>query len=143
MAKRILVPVDSSDQAPVACAFAAEEHPDATIVLLHVINPAEAGYSAEASIPSFSEEWYETQKATAEDLLDDLEGEVTEAGVESVERVVEVGRPTKVIVEYADDHDINQIVMGSHGRSGMSRILLGSVAEIVVRRASVPVTVVR
>jgi len=54
-----------------------------------------------------------------------------------------VGRPTKVIVEYADDHDIDQIVMGSHGRSGMSRILLGSVAEIVVRRASVPVTVVR
>ncbi|MFU1782519.1 universal stress protein [Haloarcula japonica] len=143
MAKRILVPVDSSDQAPVACAFAAEEHPDATIVLLHVINPAEAGYSAEASIPSFSEEWYEQQKATAENLLDELEADVTAAGVESVERAIEVGRPTKVIVEYADDHDINQIVMGSHGRSGMSRILLGSVAEIVVRRASVPVTVVR
>ena len=143
MAKRILVPVDSSDQATVACAFAAEEHPDATIVLLHVINPAEAGYSAEASIPSFSEEWYEKQKATAEDLLDDLESEVTEAGVESVERAIEVGRPTKVIVEHADDHDINQIVMGSHGRSGMSRILLGSVAEIVVRRATIPVTVVR
>ncbi|WP_058997370.1 universal stress protein [Haloarcula sp. CBA1127] len=143
MEKRILVPVDSSDQATVACSFAAEEHPDATIVLLHVINPAEAGYSAEASIPSFSEEWYEKQKATAEDLLDELEAEVTESGVESVERVVEVGRPTKVIVEYADEHDINQIVMGSHGRSGMSRILLGSVAEIVVRRASIPVTVVR
>ncbi len=68
---------------------------------------------------------------------------MAESGVESVERVIEVGRPTKVIVEYADEHDINQIVMGSHGRSGMSRILLGSVAEIVVRRASVPVTVVR
>ncbi|MGB9954347.1 MULTISPECIES: universal stress protein [unclassified Haloarcula] len=143
MAKRILVPVDSSDQASVACEFAAEEHPDATVVLLHVINPAEAGYSAEASIPSFSEEWYEKQKATAESLLDELESEVTEAGVDSVEHVIEVGRPTKVIVEYADDHDINQIIMGSHGRSGMSRILLGSVAEIVVRRASVPVTVVR
>jgi nucleotide-binding universal stress UspA family protein len=143
MAKRILVPVDSSDQATEACEFAAEEYPDATVVLLHVINPAEAGYSAEASIPSFSEEWYEKQKATSEDLLDDLEAAVTEAGVESVERVIEVGRPTKVIVGYADDHDIDQIVMGSHGRSGMSRILLGSVAEIVVRRASVPVTVVR
>jgi len=143
MAKRILVPVDSSDQATAACEFAAEEYPDATVVLLHVINPAEAGYSAEASIPSFSEEWYEKQKATSEDLLDDLEATVTEAGVESVERVIEVGRPTTVIVEYADGHDINQIIMGSHGRSGMSRILLGSVAEIVVRRASVPVTVVR
>ncbi|KAA9398870.1 universal stress protein [Haloarcula sp. CBA1130] len=143
MAKRILVPVDSSDQATAACEFAAEEHPEATIVLLHVINPAEAGYSAEASIPSFSEEWYETQKATAEELLDDLEAAVAESGVESVERVIEVGRPTKVIVESTDDHDIDQIIMGSHGRSGMSRILLGSVAEIVVRRATVPVTVVR
>ena len=143
MAKRILVPVDSSDHATAACEFAAEENPDATVVLLHVINPAEAGYSAEASIPSFSEEWYEKQKATSEDLLDELEAMVTEAGVESVERVIEVGRPTKVIVEYAANNDIDQIVMGSHGRSGVSRILLGSVAEIVVRRASVPVTVVR
>jgi len=143
MAKRILIPVDSSDQATEACVFAAEEHPDATLVLLHVINPAEAGYSAEASIPSFSEEWYEQQETAAKELLDDLEATVAEAGVESVERVIEVGRPTKVIVGYADDHDIDQIVMGSHGRSGMSRILLGSVAEVVVRRASVPVTVVR
>jgi nucleotide-binding universal stress UspA family protein len=143
MAKRILVPVDSSDQATAACEFAAEEYPDATLVLVHVINPAEAGYSAEASIPSFSEEWYKQQEAAATELLDDLEASVTDAGVESVERVIEVGRPTKVIVEYADDNDIDQIVMGSHGRSGMSRILLGSVAEIVVRRASVPVTVVR
>ncbi|MDS0222034.1 universal stress protein [Haloarcula sp. S1AR25-5A] len=143
MAKRILVPVDSSDQATAACEFAAEEYPEATLVLVHVINPAEAGYSAEASIPSFSEEWYNQQEAAATELLDELEATVTDAGVESVERVIEVGRPTKVIVDYAADHDIDQIVMGSHGRSGMSRILLGSVAEIVVRRASVPVTVVR
>ena len=143
MAKRILVPVDSSDHATAACEFAAEENPDATVVLLHVINPAEAGYSAEASIPSFSEEWYKKQETAAENLLDELEAMVTEAGVESVERVIEVGRPTKVIVEYAANNDIDQIVMGSHGRSGVSRILLGSVAEIVVRRASVPVTVVR
>ncbi|WP_424002985.1 universal stress protein [Haloarcula salina] len=143
MGKRILVAVDSSEQASEACSFAAEEHPDATLVLLHVINPAEAGYSAEASIPSFSEEWYEQQEAAAESLFDDLEATATEAGVETVERVLEVGRPTQVIVDYAEDNDIDQIVMGSHGRAGMSRILLGSVAEIVVRRASVPVTVVR
>lgn len=143
MGKRILVAADSSEQASEACSFAAEEYPDATLVLLHVINPAEAGYSAEASIPSFSEEWYEQQEAAAESLFDDLEATATEAGVETVERVLEVGRPTQVIVDYAEDNDIDQIVMGSHGRAGMSRILLGSVAEIVVRRASVPVTVVR
>mgnify|MGYP000100081626 CR=1 FL=1 len=142
MGKRILVPVDSSEQAHEACEFVVREFPDATMVLLHVINPAEAGYSAQASIPSFSEEWYEQEKATAETLFDEL---VTATGAHEIdiERVVEVGRPTTAIVDYADDHDIDQIVMGSHSRSGVSRILLGSVAETVVRRASVPVTVAR
>ncbi|WP_254272105.1 universal stress protein [Haloarcula marina] len=145
MAPRILVPVDRSDQARTACEFVVDNHPDATLVLLHVINPAEAGYSAQASVPSFSEEWYEQKKSAAESLFDDLEALAYEGGVSDVERVLEVGRPTQTIVDYADDedNDIDQIVMGSHGRSGVSRILLGSVAETVVRRASIPVTVVR
>jgi nucleotide-binding universal stress UspA family protein len=143
MSKRILVPVDGSDQAADALAFVVEEFPDATVVLLHVVNPAEAGYSAQASVPSFSEEWFEDQKASAEHLFDEFEEDAYEAGTTDVERVLEVGRPTQTIVEYAEDNDIDQIVMGSHGRSGVSRILLGSVAELVVRRATVPVTVVR
>jgi len=142
MDKRILVPVDGSEQAHEACEFVVREFPDATMVLLHVINPAEAGYSAQASLPSFSEEWYEREKETAEELFDELVT-ATEAHDVDVERIVEVGRPTTAIVDYADDHDVDQIVMGSHGRSGVSRILLGSVAETVVRRASVPVTVAR
>ena len=143
MPTRILVPVDGSDQSAAAAEFVADNFPAATAVLCHVINPAEAGFSAQASVPSFSEEWYEEQQAAAEQRFDDLEAAVREAGVDGVERVTEVGRPTKTIVEYADEHDIDQIVMGSHGRSGVSRLLLGSVAEVVVRRASVPVTVVR
>ncbi|MFC6974152.1 universal stress protein [Halomicroarcula sp. GCM10025709] len=143
MGKRILVPVDGSDGAAHACEFAAEEFPDATLVLLHVINPAEAGYSAQASVPSFSEQWYEQQESSAEELFDRLDETIRTAGGGDTEHALEVGRPTKTIVDYADDHDIDHIVMGSHGRSGVSRILLGSVAEIVVRRATVPVTVVR
>jgi nucleotide-binding universal stress UspA family protein len=142
MGKRILVPVDGSEQADAASAFVLDNFPEATIVLLHVINPAEAGYSAQASVPSFSEEWYEEQREHAEGLLDELADELV-ASTGGVEHAIEVGRPTQTIVDYADDHDIDQIVMGSHGRSGMSRILLGSVAETVVRRATVPVTVVR
>jgi len=41
------------------------------------------------------------------------------------------------IVDYAEDHEIDQIVMGSHGRTGATRLLLGSVAELVVRRVTV------
>ena len=142
MGKRILVPVDGSEQAHQACDFVIREFPDATLVLLHVINPAEAGYSAQASIPSFSEEWYEREKEKAESLFDEIATEAEEFGM-PVERVIEVGKPTRTIVEYAREHDVDQIAMGSHGRSGVSRILLGSVAENVVRRSPVPVTVTR
>jgi len=141
MGKRILVPVDGSEQAHQAGEFVIEEFPDATMVLLHVINPAEAGYSAQASIPSFSEEWYEGEKDRAETLFDEVAADAEAAGI-TVERDVDVGRPTEVIVETAAEASIDQIVMGSHGRSGVSRMLLGSVAETVVRRSPVPVTVV-
>jgi nucleotide-binding universal stress UspA family protein len=140
--KRILVPVDGSTQAHTACEFVIEEFPEAELVLLHVVNPAEAGYSAQASIPSFSEEWYEQEKASARELFAEVRTEAEEADL-TVETAIEVGKPTREIVEYAGDNGIDQIVMGSHGRSGVSRILLGSVAEAVIRRSPVPVTVVR
>jgi len=75
MTKRILVPVDGTEAAHQASDFVVSEFPDATLVLLHVINPAEAGYSAQASIPSFSEEWYEREKEQAESLFDEIEAE--------------------------------------------------------------------
>lgn len=142
MVERILVPVDGSEQAEEACDLVFEEFPDATLVLLHVINPAEASYGAQASVPSFSEEWYEEEKGRAQKIFEDVEQRASERGVE-VEHAVEVGKPSRVIVDFAEDHDIDHIVMGSHGREGVSRILLGSVAETVMRRSSVPVTVVR
>lgn len=142
MGKHLLVPVDSSEQAREACAFVAEEFPEASVTLLHVINPAEAGYSVQQSLPTASEEWYENRKAKAESVFDDLEALLGD-GRRTVERVIEVGKPNRVIVDYAADNDVDQIVMGSHGRSGVTRILLGSVAETVVRRSPVPVTVVR
>ncbi len=142
MAERVLVPVDGSEQAHHACELVFEEFPEATMVLLHVINPVEAGFSAESSLPSFSEEWYQNEKRRAETLFEAIEEDASAQGV-SVERLLEVGKPTRVIVEVAEDADIDHIVTGSHGREGVSRILLGSVAETVVRRSPVPVTVTR
>lgn len=142
MATRVLVPVDGSEHAAHATEVAMDLFPDATLVLLHVINPAEAGYSAQASIPSFSEEWYEKEKENAEDLFDEIERSAENSNI-VLQRAVEVGKPTRVIVEYAEDEDVDHIVMGSHGRQGVSRVLLGSVAETVVRRSPVPVTVTR
>ena len=54
-----------------------------------------------------------------------------------------IGTPAGSIVEYAGGHDIDLIVMGTHGRGGMSHLLMGSVAERVVRTAPCPVLTVR
>ena len=141
MGKHLLVPLDGSEQADEALAYAYDEFSDATVTLLHVINPARAGYGAQAGLPSFSEEWYDEAEAAAEELF----AEARDAAPEhvSIETATEVGQPARTIVDYADDSDIDEIVIGSHGRRGISRVLLGSVAENVARRADVPVTVAR
>jgi nucleotide-binding universal stress UspA family protein len=137
----ILLPVDGSEQAREACQFVAKQYPDDEVTLLHVINPIEAGYSVQASIPTYSEEWYERQQERSKEILEEMADILGDS--REIERATEVGKPTNTIVRYAEDHDIDQIVMGSHGRSGVTRILLGSVAETVIRRSPVPVTVVR
>jgi nucleotide-binding universal stress UspA family protein len=60
-----------------------------------------------------------------------------------VETAVGFGSPARTILDYVDEHGVDHVVMGSHGRSGISRLLVGSVAETVVRRAPCPVTIVR
>ncbi|MFB6116965.1 universal stress protein [Halosegnis sp.] len=139
--KHVLVPLDGSEQAEAALSYAYEEFPDARVTLLHVINPARAGYGAQAGLPSFSEEWYDEAEAAAEELFSEARADAPESV--TVETATEVGQPARTIVGFADEREVDEIVIGSHGRQGISRVLLGSVAENVVRRASVPVTVVR
>jgi nucleotide-binding universal stress UspA family protein len=142
MAEHVLLPMDGSDQARDALEHVLEEHPDARITVLHVIDPARATYGAQAGIPPSSEDWFEAEEASAEALFEEVRERAREAGVE-VETATEVGQPSRAIVEYVETHDIDHVVIGSHGRKGLSRVLLGSVAELVVRRSPVPVTVVR
>jgi len=79
-------------------------------------------------------------KATAH--LTAVEAIATEHG-RAVETRTRLGTPAQEILEYVERNPIDHVVIGSHGRSGVARILLGSVAEVVVRRSPVPVTVVR
>ncbi|MFQ6117464.1 MAG: universal stress protein [Candidatus Bipolaricaulia bacterium] len=64
-------------------------------------------------------------------------------GVEEVESEVRDGHPAEVILDYVQEKGIDLIVMGTHGRRGLDRLLLGSVAGEVVHRAMVPVMTVR
>jgi nucleotide-binding universal stress UspA family protein len=61
----------------------------------------------------------------------------------TIVRSTEWGTPFVEIVRYAKEHDIDLIVLGTHGRTGLKHVLLGSVAENVVRKASCPVLTVR
>lgn len=143
MAYTVLIPYDGSEQADHALDHAVTYFADSDIVLLSVINPAESVYlSEEEGLGAFPENWYETAQEQTQLRLDAAAAHAEEAGV-TVQTTIEVGRPSRAITEFADEHDVDHIVMGSHGRSGVSRILLGSVAEAVIRRSPVPVTVVR
>ncbi|ELY61891.1 universal stress protein [Natronolimnohabitans innermongolicus] len=71
-----------------------------------------------------------------------VETEAVRAGV-PVQTTVETGVPHEEIIAYADEYDIDMIVMGTQGRTGLDRVLVGSVTERIVRMADVPVVTVR
>ena len=144
MTRSVLVPLDGSEQSEEALEFALEEFHDAILVLLRVFEPGSSDnlqVEHGGSLPLDEE----TMEGVVEDSADFLDGyaETTEERGITAEKVYKVGEPSREIVEYAENDEVDHIVMGSHGRSGVSRVLLGSVAEKVVRRSPVPVTVVR
>ncbi|MFB6084099.1 MAG: universal stress protein [Halorientalis sp.] len=145
MTDRVLVPLDDSPLSDRALEFALDEYADdATITVLHVLDFVEAGYGApmEGMLPGYWEDWYEREEENAEQLFEEAQATADEYGV-ALETETTMGKPARSIVEFADTEGLDHIVMGSHGRSGVSRILLGSVAETVLRRAHCPVTIVR
>ncbi|AEH36177.1 universal stress protein [Halopiger xanaduensis] len=144
MATHVLVPVDDSDPSDAALEFALEDQHDARITALHVIDPADLRDSPTLEMESAEDygDFRLQQQEFSEQILDDAEERAREYGT-SIETDQVVGAVADAVVEYADEHGVDRIVIGSHGRTGASRVLLGSVAETVARRAPVPVTIVR
>lgn len=142
MDERILVPVDESGRARSAFDYALEEYPEASITALHVIDPRDfrtyGGVEGWVDIEQIGEQ----QRAHAQRLVENARERAADHGITVTTEVV-TGKASRAIVEYARENDIDHVVIGSHGRSGVSRVLLGSVAEKVVRRSPVPVTVIR
>jgi nucleotide-binding universal stress UspA family protein len=139
MYDRILVPTDGSGPADRAFEQALDlaETYDAEVHLLYVVD-----VSALAG---------EFDAVTVIDQLEEAGREVTgrlreraeSVGVERVETEVVEGVPHRTILDYADENDVDLVVMGTHGRTGIGRYLLGSVTEKVVRLADAPVLTVR
>jgi nucleotide-binding universal stress UspA family protein len=136
----VLVPLDDSPLATRALEHALASYPEASITVLHVIDYIEESYSAKLLVGE--ERLRERAEEKAERLFEDARELAAEYDRE-VDTATVVGKPSREIVAYADEHDVDLVVIGSHSRPPLSRVLLGTVAESVVRRASTPVTVIR
>jgi universal stress protein A len=142
---RILVPTDFSapSDAALATAKSLAVRFGASIHLIHVLQDpyATAAFAAEIHgyIPSgIKESW----QAQAQTQLDEQLSAAERTQFRATTTVL-FGPSAKSIVEYAHDHAMNLIVMGTHGRAGVAHLLIGSVAERVVRTAECPVLTVR
>jgi nucleotide-binding universal stress UspA family protein len=135
----ILVPTDGSSEVDAVLDHAAKlaaVH-DADLHALYVINTAGyAGLPGDAAIGGLDAMMNEQGEAALDRAAERADGRLTE-------RVLVEGTPSAEIVAYADEAGCDLIVMGTHGRGGIDRLLLGSVAERVVRTSPVPVLTVR
>jgi nucleotide-binding universal stress UspA family protein len=139
---RVLVAIDGSDPSEQALSFALDHHADADLLAVTVLDPAAYVRGAGETVSPNVDTWREQAEAAAREVLATAADRADAAEVTLATDLV-YGSPARAIVDYADGHGVDHVVVGSHGRDGVSRVLLGSVAERVVRRSSVPVTVVR
>jgi len=137
--KRIVVPVDFTDFSGRAADYAVmlARRFKARIVLVHVIEP----FTYDINETMWVVDHYTALKAIAERLLAQRRKALSRKGV-AVQAVLLRGRPPFEIVEEARKRRADLIVMGTHGRTGLEHVVLGSVAERVVRFSSCPVLTV-
>jgi nucleotide-binding universal stress UspA family protein len=135
----ILLPTDGSEGMARVIEHAAglARHHGATIHAVHIVDtatmsrmPMETSWEAVSGM-------LREEGERALDQVQDSTGDV------AVEGSMTEGVPSKEIVDYAESHDVDLIVMGTHGRGGLDRLLLGSVAERVIRTAPVPVMTIQ
>lgn len=137
--KKILVPTDFSDHSDKAIQYGAElaSKFGAELHLVHAIEATPIMYGEGAYFPP------ETEAEIEAAAVKQLEGLTVDAEGVSVQRKVVPGHPFVEVIRYAKENDIGLIVIGTHGRGAIAHMLLGSVAEKVVRKAPCPVLTVR
>lgn len=162
MYKNILYPTDGSNAANAVlahCRSLAETY-DATIHVLYVAEKPPFGLARDlpkqspggmVGQPEGEGSGMRGTRETSDEIIQRIE-EHGQAIIDHmadqldglpVQAQVGKGNPYEVILDYAQTHDIDLIVMGTHGRSGLDRYLLGSVTEKIVRMSDVPVLTVR
>lgn len=142
MFDRILVPTDGSNAVKPAVDMAldlATTH-DATLHALFVVDqPASVSGTAEGF--SGLDNLLRALEEEGREATGGIEAQAEERGIETA-TAVRQGNPADGILSYATEHDIELIVIGTHGRTGVKRALIGSVTEDVVRHSEIPVMTV-
>ena len=143
----ILIPTDGSKTAERAVDQAVDiaGKYDATVHVLYVVDVDATSYSlgteqVDRIRQGHIDDMPEVQ-ADADEATEYVADVAAERGL-TVERHVRVGEPARAIRKFIAENNIDLVVMGSHGRSGLSRVILGSVTEKVLRRTRLPVLVV-
>jgi len=145
--KTILVPHDFSSSANHAVAIARDEAKahGAKLILLHVVD-LPAGINPDAVIvpddtgAPINIKAYAINKA--EEHLADLSARIAKDGVTAT-TFIRIGKPEDEIVKFATENNVDLIAMGTHGRTGLAHMLVGSCAERVVRTSKCPVLTIR
>jgi nucleotide-binding universal stress UspA family protein len=141
MYKRVLVPLDGSRLAEQALPHAAAqaEQFGAEIYLLRVLGPLPDPILASRQVARSAEA---ASARLAQTYLEGIASSLRERGISAKAAIVE-GKPYVEIIQFAEDEKIDLIVMSTRGHSGLSRWLLGSVADRVVRGATVPLMLIQ
>ncbi|GAA0292263.1 universal stress protein [Halarchaeum salinum] len=136
--ENVLVPTDGSGgvQDSVTQALDIAERAGATVHALYVVDGSLRKRLGDVAFPD------DELRVTGENAVASIEGAAHRAGLDAETEIVE-GDPAGEILSYVADNAIDLVVMGTHGREGASRAVLGSTTECVLRRADVPVLVVR
>jgi nucleotide-binding universal stress UspA family protein len=135
----VLVPTDGSEGAEAAIGPAVDvaSSYDARIHAYSVIDTMAMGVDVRSGA------LLDALEESARSAVESIEERAVEASVTAVETAIEHGSPYRGIRSYVEEHDIDLVVMGTHGRSGLERYLLGSVTEKTVRTSPAPVMTVR
>jgi universal stress protein A len=142
--KRILFATDFSPPSQhamdYACELASQFNSD--LHVLHVLQDPIPFYGEPGMMIAVADDYLIKQRAGAQRALDEIPPKEHSVGNRTV-RTLRLGSPFVEIVRYAKEAAIDLIVIGTHGRTGLKHVLLGSVAENVVRKAPCPVLTVR
>jgi nucleotide-binding universal stress UspA family protein len=145
--KRILLPLDGSELGEASLPYVEELAivTKAEVILLQVVKPhydiaLAEGYTSH--LGRISAEYLTHASAAAKDYLNSVKERLAKMGI-TARSEVEVGSPAERIVGYAKESNIDLIAMSTHGRSGIGRWLLGSVADKVIHAADRPILLVR